>query len=75
MSLNGGLGAIVIVLGAVAVWLYAVLRKLKKYENKEFLDTVYKNAESDIHGKSLDELIADSERRRLERDSKTGSRD
>lgn len=61
--INGGLAAIVTVLGFTAVWLCFILRKLKRLENKEFLDRVYQNAEKDIAGQSLDELVRDSNER------------
>ncbi len=48
-------------------WVLYKLKKLKRLENKEFLDEVYKNAEHDIGNQSLDELVRDTNEDREKR--------
>jgi hypothetical protein len=71
MDAPSGLVFLVGVVISALVWVSLLLRKVRRYENKEFLNEVYENAEADIGGKSLDDLVKDSKGRRLKRDSKT----
>lgn len=66
-----GLGIITFVISITVAWLLLLLRKVRRFENRELVTKIKSEASDAIHDKSLDDLISDSESRRIRRDTKT----
>lgn len=62
--LNGGLACLTLVLGFAATWLYLILRKLRRLEDKEIIDEAYGDAKKKVDSSDIQSLIDDSNKRK-----------
>lgn len=68
--MNSFYATIVSVCTILIAWLLYELKKLREYENKDFLDKVYKNAEKDVGSAPIEDLV-DRANARSKNSSKT----
>lgn len=55
--LNGGLACIALVLSFVGGWLFFILRKLRRLEDKQIIDEAYADAKKIVDSQSLEQLV------------------